>query len=520
MLQFLLLFFLRFHFEIPKIGKQYTFHQKLDHFNSSDNVFFDQIYYQNDTFLDKSNPSIVVYIGGEATMSYENTIPSGAMEDITLKTGSSFIALEHRFYGKSAPFEYDLTTENLKKYLTSDQALADLAVFITEKKKEVCINNLDCRVLVIGGSYAGTLSSMFRMKYPHIANYSWASSPPLNIKLDFYEYDWHVGNSIKKRDQKCYDRTKIIMNSIESNITNYNYFRSKTNFKNSTDRVSCLSAIADLFAGMVQYDLNNDGINDYCGSKITTLDEFINYFNNSVPNPDDSDSLLLNESSYYQPIDYKNSRAWTWQTCNEFGWFQTAYHDDSVRFRSKEINLSYYDRICRTLFDVGLPSVDDINLRYGLTSPKTTNVIYVNGLTDPWSQVSILDNQVDQTKQQFSFHIDGGSHCSDLRKYPNETKLGDLVNKRNEIIRIIMNWYYFNESECSKHGQPSLSCCVCSKSRSGLNCENLSVMEKTFKVFSGLVVALPTLMMIVIGIAAWRLFQKEQSEPQIRTIIS
>ena len=64
MLQFLLLFFLRFHFEIPKIGKQYTFHQKLDHFNSSDNVFFDQIYYQNDTFLDKSNPSIVVYIGG------------------------------------------------------------------------------------------------------------------------------------------------------------------------------------------------------------------------------------------------------------------------------------------------------------------------------------------------------------------------------------------------------------------------------------------------------------------------
>lgn len=521
MLNFLLLFFLRFHFELPIIGDQIPFLQKLDHFNSSDDVYFTQYFYKNNTYLNTSNPSIVIYIGGEANMSYSNSIPKGSLKNIVQFSQSAFLALEHRFYGRSAPVDYDLTTENLKKYLTSDQALADLAVFVTEQKKEICEKKLDCPVLVIGGSYAGTLSSIFRMKYPHVVNFSWASSPPLNIKLDFTEYDEHIGHSIRERDEECYNYSKIFMEQIENNETAYNYFRKEAGFNMSTDRVSCLSAVADFYAGMVQYDLDQDSINQYCSQKITTLEDFVKYFKDSNPDPDDSDVLLLNDPSYNKPINYKNSRSWTWQTCNEFGWFQTASKDDNKRFRSKEIDLNYYERVCKTLFNVPLPNVDDINLRYGLTFPNTTNVVYVNGMTDPWSKVSIDDNNVDRSKQQYSFHIEQGSHCADLKEYNNEEKeYPDLVAKKKEIITIFMNWFLFNESECAKNGQPGLSCCICNESRTGINCEDLSVMEKTFKIFSGLVVALPTFMMIVIGIAAWRLFQKEQSEPQIRTIIS
>lgn len=42
--------------------------------------------------------------------------------------------MEHRFYGKSKPTE-DLRVDNLK-YLTSEQALADLAVFINAVNEE------------------------------------------------------------------------------------------------------------------------------------------------------------------------------------------------------------------------------------------------------------------------------------------------------------------------------------------------------------------------------------------------
>jgi len=43
------------------------------------------------------------------------------------KFGAAIVSVEHRYYGKSSPFD-SLETQNLK-YLSSKQALFDLAVF-------------------------------------------------------------------------------------------------------------------------------------------------------------------------------------------------------------------------------------------------------------------------------------------------------------------------------------------------------------------------------------------------------
>lgn len=43
------------------------------------------------------------------------------------KFGAAVVSPEHRYYGKSSPFE-SLTTENLR-FLSSKQSLFDLAVF-------------------------------------------------------------------------------------------------------------------------------------------------------------------------------------------------------------------------------------------------------------------------------------------------------------------------------------------------------------------------------------------------------
>lgn len=45
------------------------------------------------------------------------------------KHGALLMSLEHRYYGDSQPFA-DHSTDNLQ-YLTSEQALADIANFIT-----------------------------------------------------------------------------------------------------------------------------------------------------------------------------------------------------------------------------------------------------------------------------------------------------------------------------------------------------------------------------------------------------
>lgn len=45
------------------------------------------------------------------------------------------------------------------------------------------------KVIVIGGSYSGALSSWMRLKYPHLVDVAYASSGVVNAILDFNMFD-------------------------------------------------------------------------------------------------------------------------------------------------------------------------------------------------------------------------------------------------------------------------------------------------------------------------------------------
>lgn len=53
--------------------------------------------------------------------------------------GTSYVVLEHRYYGKSIPTP-DYSTQNMV-YLSSEQALADAAYFILKTTKPVMLNS-------------------------------------------------------------------------------------------------------------------------------------------------------------------------------------------------------------------------------------------------------------------------------------------------------------------------------------------------------------------------------------------
>jgi len=75
----------------------------------------------------------------------------------------------------------DLSTDNLV-YLSSEQALADVAKFIINVHKEFKETS---KVITFGGSYAGSLSAWMRLKYPEIVYAAVSSSAPLLAKVDF-----------------------------------------------------------------------------------------------------------------------------------------------------------------------------------------------------------------------------------------------------------------------------------------------------------------------------------------------
>ena len=173
----------------------------------------------NKTFVNKDTHNLIVYIGGESELD-DSHITGGPVFELANATQSAIVALEHRFFGKSQPF--NSTNSKYLKYLTVEQALEDLALFITDQRYLYCGEGNICDVLVVGGSYPGSLSSWFRLKYPHLANYSWSSSAPINVKLEFADYEILAIESFKKVSEVCYNNTKSIIDYFVDRVLDDN----------------------------------------------------------------------------------------------------------------------------------------------------------------------------------------------------------------------------------------------------------------------------------------------------------
>ena len=122
-------------------------------------------------------------------------------------------ALEHRYYGESFPeFDENDSSSDISNlvYLSSRQALADLAHFVSFMNDQIATNyhqvsSIRARRLgqdvkfndsvsidkwvTFGGSYPGMLSAWARLKFPHLIDAAVSSSAPVMPTLDFFGYN-------------------------------------------------------------------------------------------------------------------------------------------------------------------------------------------------------------------------------------------------------------------------------------------------------------------------------------------
>ncbi|KAG5889732.1 hypothetical protein JTB14_010206 [Gonioctena quinquepunctata] len=158
------------------------FTQTLDHFNPNDERTWQQRYYVNADFSNQTSNKIAFLLieGEEEAILY--WIVNGSTIEYAEKVNAICFQLEHRYYGESHPTE-DLSTENLQ-FLTSQQALADLAFFVEAMNSEYELSS-DVKWIAFGGSYAGNLAAWLRQKYPHLIHGAMSASGPLLAQLDF-----------------------------------------------------------------------------------------------------------------------------------------------------------------------------------------------------------------------------------------------------------------------------------------------------------------------------------------------
>lgn len=147
------------------------------------------------------------------------------------------------------------------KYLTIEQSLADLAHFVREITSDKQLNATG-GVIVVGSSYSAIMAVWFRQKYPHLVNGAWASSPPLQAKLDCFEYTETVGESIRTvSSDKCYNDIEETFKAIDNLFANndkdtlLNLFNVCDDFdmENKLDVWNFVSSAKDIFSAFVLF---------------------------------------------------------------------------------------------------------------------------------------------------------------------------------------------------------------------------------------------------------------------------
>ncbi|XP_078048841.1 lysosomal Pro-X carboxypeptidase [Augochlora pura] len=408
-----------------------TIQMPVDHFSFSIEDTFKLRYLINDTWQGKNNPPIFFYTGNEGDIEVfaQNT---GFMWDIAPEFGALLIFAEHRYYGESMPYgnkSYN-DTKHLG-YLTSEQALADFVDLIQDIKSTMKYKNSP--VIVFGGSYGGMLSAWIRIKYPHIVQGAIAASAPILqftgvvecesfariVKSDFMMSHPNCSTNIEKSWR--------VINNITSNDKGKKWLSDNWKLceplKNNSQVKQLKEYLQDVYTNLAMvnypYEANflaplpaypvNAACKHLTNELLTETDLLLAIYQ--------AINLYSNYTGGAKCLNLNNSNGnlgdigWPYQSCTEMV-MPTCADGINDMFESEEWNFDAYAKECEKQFSVK-PQPDKICKQYGCADLSTaTNIVFSNGLLDPWSSGGVLKNL---SSSAIAILIPEGAHHIDLR---------------------------------------------------------------------------------------------------------
>ncbi|XP_031401896.1 lysosomal Pro-X carboxypeptidase-like [Punica granatum] len=438
----------------------FFFDQTLDHFNYMPESYatFKHKYVINFKYWGGANSSapIFAFLGGEEPVAQD--IPAvGFLTDNAPRFKALILYIEHRFYGESIPFglslEEALNNSNTRGHFNSAQTLADYAEVIIHVKR--MLNAQKSPVIVMGGSYGGMLAAWFRLKYPHIALGAFASSAPILLPVNFtphYGYYTIVSKGFRETSETCYETIKRSWSAIDRVASKQHGLQYLTETFNTCEPLSNASELKDylisMYATAAQY-------NDPFTTPVAKLCDAVN---------SNGSSSILNKifagvvatmgnstnSSCYDITPPRNASqttlGWSWQNCSDI--IMPLARNNKTMFQPDSDTLHNYIEYCKRSYGIA-PRPHWISTYYGGQDIKLTlqrfgsNIIFSNGLKDPFSNGGVLANISDTIVAVYTAK---GSHCLDL--IAASAKDPDwLVKQRETEVEIMGRWIhvYYND---------------------------------------------------------------------------
>jgi len=447
--------------------------QKLDHFNKEDQRTFKQRYFANFDHFKPGGP-IFINIGGEGPLDGKEV--SGYLTNALFanQTNGATVALEHRFYGKSQPFD-SLATEHLV-YLTSRQALHDLAQF---QRWLITNRSLNSSVFFcMGGSYPGSLAAWYRLEFPEMTAGCWSSSAPVQAQETwpgFGEMVWEAvatdpaGAVDYSVSTKLYAGYQQIAGLIQdATLDSFKQLERLFHVCPGTlasqqDRDNFESTISTMVGTVMQYNNTKEpklsAVRDIVIRAKTALDaaldvsKFLGLMDAAGLPGNCTDNSIV---KFYQVL--SNSaldadgdglgnagRTWTWQTCNEFGYFQTAtsVFGKATMYTRGASSRAMWEQMCEQVFGVEAASVSAriarTNVYYGAKDPKDVRqVFFTNGALDAWSLLGVTEYPRNN-REVYAEVAPLGSHCVGLYA-PMEGEVPGATAIRTRALQLFRRW--------------------------------------------------------------------------------
>ncbi|CAD6995784.1 unnamed protein product [Ceratitis capitata] len=401
-----------------------TIEQKLDHFDSTNEKTWQMRYMENDNYFKEGGP-IFIYVGGEWSIS-SLSIRTGHFVDMVKEHDGLLFYTEHRYYGKSLP-------------------TSRLAHFI-KYQRENYPGLENSKVIMAGGSYAASMVVWF---YPVLTR-GWAFNQRLGFQCAAFgkEYKEVVGRALRELgSEQCYSRVQNGIATLEEMIGGGRAAEVKAMMKicdnfdeyNDLDVWTLFSSISNLFSGIVQYQSGND-VPNLCDflmeqeSDVVAIAKFLlRYIDTGCFDLTYKDTL-----TYYMDSTFAAgaNRPWYYQTCNEYGWYQSS------RSRNQPFGTKFpaklYLSLCEDIFGENFTetniyaNVGQTNEDFGGYSPNAPNVYQTHGGLDPWSAAG-------HTAEQGATIIPLTSHCADF----NSIRASDSAEMRaskETIAKLVREW--------------------------------------------------------------------------------
>ena len=359
---------------------------------------------------------------------------NGFMESyLAPKWGALVVMAEARYYGASLPFgNASFTPENVE-WLTTALILADYARLLTTLKSTTLARYAACPVVSFGGSYGATLTTFLRLTYPDVVAGALAASAPIG----YYDKDRWADHGVT-----AFTWSAIVERAYGTASPACLADIAETNAALDAATPAALvalfhlcdeSALGPTRAALFQYALESLPQLDYphavgaipawpvnhtCGllgdaaTDAARLDAAAAVTKFVLGTGGAECFAALVEGPGGVPGDGPGPDAWGYQSCTE------TLHEFSSKspVRDYAFDLASQTSLCESLWADTAPDPRALADAYGgyAIPAKVTNVIFSNGLRDPWHGGGFYASPDAHPTNVFCTMPDGAHH-GDLR---------------------------------------------------------------------------------------------------------